>query len=124
MGAPPGNANAPLAKGRRDTLTGGRGYATCPHSATLTEEMPRIHAHFAREVCAGCGAFIRWLPRPETLARRQMNVARLARLLVCSGLSNWEQQFVRSLSRQKKFSPKQEAVLGRIYRESFGGAAL
>jgi hypothetical protein len=45
MAAPPGKANAPLAKGRRDKLTCGEGYATCPHSATLTEGMPRGRTH-------------------------------------------------------------------------------
>jgi hypothetical protein len=44
-------------------------YQQCSHSATVSERMPEGHTHHAREVCADCGAFIHWLPKPETLVR-------------------------------------------------------
>jgi hypothetical protein len=76
----------------------------CLHSVTVIEQTPAGYFHCARE-------------------RRRLNMARVARLLTCPGLSSWETGFVRSLSRQTKFSPRQEAVLGRIYRQFFGGPA-
>jgi hypothetical protein len=53
-----------------------------------------------------------------------MDCAMLAKLLTAEGLSTWEARFVESLARQKKFSPKQEQCLGRLYRRNFGGPAL
>ena len=46
----PLHANAPLAKGRRDKLTGGREYSACSHSATVTGRMPPAHALATREI--------------------------------------------------------------------------
>jgi hypothetical protein len=47
---PPENANAPLAKGRRGELTGGREYSSCYHDATVTGRMPPAHALATREI--------------------------------------------------------------------------
>jgi hypothetical protein len=73
--APPGNANAPLAKGRRDRLTGGRGYAACPHSATITERFPGGVPHYSHEVCVACGRHLRWHPKPRNVERRKLLAA-------------------------------------------------
>ena len=40
----PLKANAPLAKGRRDKLTGAREYSVCAHAATFVERRPPVHA--------------------------------------------------------------------------------
>jgi hypothetical protein len=42
---------------------------------------------------------------------------KLAKLAMCSELSAWEQNFVRSVSRQRKLSPKQEALVERLYAQ-------
>ena len=125
---PPGNGEAALGDAATpEKLTGllqssfRSAFAqVCPHTATGTERLPGNHAHYAREVCKKCGHFVRWVPSPQSVQRRRMNVASVARLLTIKGLTSWEVTFLRSLSRRKKFSPKQEAVLDRIYREFFG----
>ena len=58
---PPGNANAALAKRRREKLTGlpkdnsGHFFTqACGHPATRTERLPDNHPHFARLTCVIC----------------------------------------------------------------------
>jgi hypothetical protein len=114
MAAPPGNANAPLAKGRREKLTGGGGYAVCPHSAIFSELAPAGHLHHAAERCADCGAYIRRLPKPETVERRRLNVLRLKDLTRCARLSSWERAFVRSVSQLGRVSPRQQRVVDSL----------
>jgi len=114
MTAPPGNANAPLAKGRRYKLTGGREYSACPHSATFSELLPPGHLHYAEERCAACGSHLRWLPRPETVQRRRLNAFRLARLAMCDGLTSWERHFVGKVSQRKRVSPRQQEIIDRL----------
>ena len=92
-------------------------HRTCPHLATLMERMPAGYLHHAAVRCAACGAFVRWLEKPETAERRRLNGFKLAKLAMCSELSAWEQNFVRSVSRQQKLSPKQEALVERLYAQ-------
>ena len=123
--APPGNANAPLAKGRRENLTGqaedksGCSFAQvrhqpCTHPVTRTERFPGGVPHYSHEVCAMCGRHVRWFPKSATIERRRLNALRLARLGMCSTLSPWERQFVRDVSQQRKLSPKQSALVERL----------
>jgi hypothetical protein len=114
MSAPPGNANAPLAKGRRDKLTGGAGYGSCPHSATFSGLLPAGNLHYGAERCARCGSHLRWLPRPENVERRRLNAFRLARLAMCERLTSWQRSFVRSVSQRRKVSPKQQQIIDRL----------
>jgi hypothetical protein len=108
------NANAPLAKGRHNKLTGGIEYDACSHSATVTERMPEGHNHYAAERCADCGAFLRWLPKPETVERRRLNAFRLENLAMCDRLTSWERHFVRDVSQRKRVSPKQQEIIDRL----------
>jgi hypothetical protein len=94
----------------------------CAHKLTVTRYAP-CGIHFAKEVCLQCGAFIRWLPRPQTLERQRLNAFRLAKLAMCDRLSTWERGFVASVAKQKKLSPKQLAVLERLVRRYLGGGA-
>jgi hypothetical protein len=91
----------------------------CRHVATRTERFPGGKPHYAHEVCKTCGRHVRWFPKPATIERRKLNAFKLARLLMAEGLSDWERQFVKSLQRQaqKKFSPKQQAMLDRLVTE-------
>ena len=114
MNAPPGNANAALAKRRREKLSDARAYHVCSHNATVTEQMPRGHIHHAREVCTHCGVFIRWLPKPETIERRRLNGFKLAKLAMCDRLTSWERHFVRDRSQRKRVSPKQQEIIDRL----------
>ena len=121
MNSPPGNANAPLAKGRREKLTGltqsNSGVSisqACKHRATVTQQEPPGATHFSSEICLNCGAFVRWLPKPSTIERRTLNSFRLARLGMCEGLSPWQRRFVRDVSQQRKLSPKQQQIIDRL----------
>jgi hypothetical protein len=83
--------------------------------------MPEGSLHYARLSCAICGRFLRWLPRPETIERQRVSAFRLARLAMCSLLSDWERSFVRDVSRLRKLSPKQQAVIDQLYAECLEG---
>ena len=89
-------------------------YFACTHSATRVELLPVGNVHHRREVCSICGAFIRWLPRPETVERRRLNGYRLARLGMCPSLNRWEANFVQSASQCKKISRRQQAIVDRL----------
>jgi len=110
----PLNANAPLAKGRREKLSNATAYHVCSHKATVNEQMARGDTHHAREVCTDCGVFIRWVPKPETLERRRLNICRIAKLSMQGGLSDREREFVASVSKLKRWSPRQQACFDRL----------
>ena len=78
--------------------------------------MPQESRHYAKLNCADCGAFLKFLPRPENVERRKLNGFRLAKLQMCPGLNAWERQFIDSLAKQgnNKLTPKQQAVLDRM----------
>jgi len=85
--------------------------AYCAHTKTRTEPAPAGSRHHAALKCAACGAFLRWLPRPENVECRKLNGFKLAKLQMHPGLTAWERQFAASLARQgNKFTPKQQAV--------------
>src|SRR5690348_4839685 len=89
--------------------------AYCAHNATRTVLLPTGSRHHARLECAGCRAFLKFLPRPENIERRKLVGEQIARLAVNPRLTGWERQFVGSLARQAgKLSPRQQEVLERI----------
>ena len=92
------------------------GVLKCAHSVTKTELNPPGSEHFGTLRCAECGAFLRFVPKPKNVERRQLNAYRLTKLQMCSGLNDWERQFIDSLAKQgnNKLTPKQEAVLERL----------
>jgi len=63
----------------------------CGHPATVIQSESPESLHYARELCANCGRFIRWLPKPETVEHRTFNAFRLAKLGMCVALNAWEQ---------------------------------
>jgi hypothetical protein len=92
------------------------GALQCAHSATKTElDLPGSE-HYGRLRCADCGAFLRFVPKPKNVERRQLNCYRLARLQMCPGLNSWEREFIDSLAKQgsTKFTPKQQAAFDRL----------
>jgi hypothetical protein len=94
----------------------------CRHNTTRVEQMPPGSAHLAREVCATCGCWLRWLPKPQTIERRTLNAFRLARLGMCEGLSKWERSFVHHVSQQRKLSPRQQVLVARLCTQYLEGA--
>jgi hypothetical protein len=93
----------------------------CRHGTTRVELMPQGHMHHARVICALCGRFLRWLPRPETIERERVNAFKLAKLAMCEGLSKWERSFVHHVSQQRKLSPKQQALLVQLCTQYLEG---
>jgi hypothetical protein len=93
----------------------------CEHRATVTKQEPPGATHFSREICLECGAFVRWLPKPSTIERRTLNSFCLARLGMCEGLSDWERRFVRDVSKRRKLSPRQQALVERLCEGYLGG---
>jgi len=97
-------------------MNGYRGISTgvlqCAHSVTKTELDPPGSEHYGRLRCAECNAFLRFVPKPRNVERRQLNGFRLAKLQMCDDLTPWEHQFVDSLVKlgNNKLSPKQQAV--------------
>jgi hypothetical protein len=88
--------------------------------------------HHAKEVCADCGIFIRWLPKPETVERQKQN-AEILTALAKKPLPEWEREFVRTLATHKNISPKQQKILlqlkdtylkGILANDRFNGESL
>jgi hypothetical protein len=94
----------------------------CAHPVTRTERFPGGQPHYAHEVCVACGRHLRWHPKPRNDERRKLLAAYVARLAMCERLTNWEKGFVASVSKQRNLSPKQEAIIGRLYRQRWGSA--
>lgn len=95
----------------------------CSHSVTKTELDPPGSEHYGRLRCARCDAFLRFVPKPKSVERRQLNGLRLAKLQMCPGLNGWERQFVDSLAKvgNSKLTPKQQAVFDRLCLTHFDG---
>jgi hypothetical protein len=119
--APLGNANAPLAKGRREKLlelaqSNSRSAFPqgCQHRFRRVEFLPPGSTHHAKEICDDCGAFLGWAAKLENLERRLGDSCRIAKLLMRPDLTVWERNFLKSIGTQKKLSPKQQAVVDRL----------
>lgn len=89
----------------------------CPHLRTNIIPTPET-IHHAKECCADCGRFLRWLPKPETLERVKQNQEHLRQLeLARERLTEWECSFILSLQKKGlKFSPKQQEILDRLVK--------
>jgi hypothetical protein len=88
----------------------------CEHGDTRVEQLAS-GPHFAKEICTDCGRVLRWIPKPQTIARQQFNALRLVKLAMHSGLSPWERAFIDNISKRRKLSPKQQALLDRLVRQ-------
>lgn len=88
----------------------------CKHTnerITLTPDGP----HYAKKTCASCNAFIAWLPKPETAAKRQEILDRLGRIAAFP-LKGWNKTFIEDmLTRNGKTSPRQLEQIERIESE-------
>ena len=115
---PPGNASAPLAKGRHAELNGERDYHPCSHSATFTEFLPAGRFHYAEEVCATCRRHVKWIPRPENIERRRHFALQLEQLAKRPDLNQWERSFLANISRLNgKLSPRQTLKFQELCRK-------
>ena len=81
-------------------------FPDCKHSVVQTVPTPELQ-HFAKEVCADCGAFLRWLPKPETLERQKERQTQIEELRATGKLSDWEREFLATIIAKRTLSPKQ-----------------
>ena len=96
---------------------------SCTHPVTRTERFPGGMPHYSHEVCVACGRHLRWHPKPRNVERRKLLAAYVARLLMVEGLTSWEATFLRSMSKRRRLSPKQEAIVERLCRQCLEGAS-
>jgi hypothetical protein len=96
---------------------------SCQHDSKVLVRLPAEQLHYAKELCEHCGAFFRWILRPENLEAQRLRAARIARLAMCEALNDWERGFVASVSKFRKLSPKQVAVLDRLFTHYLKGGA-
>lgn len=95
--------------------------AECQHESVKFTPTPHL-SHYGREDCAACGKFLRWAPRPETIAQRGRNFDTIS-ALQSAELSAWETSFIESLLRQgNKLTPKQQEVLNKL-AQKYGKAS-
>jgi len=87
----------------------------CQHDTKVLVKLAPDSPHYAQEICEVCGAFVRWIPRPENLETQRLRAERIAKLSKCDGLTDWERGFVASVSKFRKLSPKQAAVIDRLF---------
>jgi hypothetical protein len=101
------------------------GVPYCTHTSTTTELLPQTSRHYAKLKCVACGAFLKFLPRPENVERRKLNGFRLTRLQMHPGLKPWEREFIDSLANQgsHKLTPKQQAAFNRLCLTYLDGRA-
>lgn len=92
----------------------------CQHHRLDVVETPE-GPHYAKEVCADCGRFIKWLPKPENLQKIKDTQDRLRILWKYHDLTAWEKQFLMSIEKAGcRCSPKQQAVLESIWSKYAG----
>src|SRR6516165_10678401 len=71
----------------------------CQHDTKVLVRLAPDSPHYAREICEVCGAFVRWILRPENLETQRLRAERIAKLSRCDGLTDWERGFVASVSK-------------------------
>lgn len=94
----------------------------CEHLNTKEELVPQPGPHYKQLVCADCGVHIRYLARPENLARWRANSIKIEKLLALDMmLEPWEASFIQKISnfRNGKLSPRQQDVLEEVYQTHF-----
>lgn len=85
--------------------------------------MPSYHPHYAALKCGECDQFLIWQQKPETEGKRRDIAIRIDKTRTnLDRLTQWEQEFIGNLARQKKLSPRQMEVLANI-ESRLGGAA-
>jgi len=86
----------------------------CEHEATRNVMEPPNSVHYAREICQNCDRVLRWIAKPETIARHRVTALRITQLMMTGSLSEWEKGFLRSIATQRKLSPRQLALLDKL----------
>ena len=86
----------------------------CTHEKTRINVLPQGSKHYAKEECADCGRYIRFVPFPETLAKREENKRRL-KILQGMPQDEWTKGFLATFP--EKPSPKQQAVFDKKWEE-------
>src|SRR5215813_7090319 len=94
-------------------------FPECSHQNTETV-LEKSGPHYARELCAECRKFLRWLPNPKTVEQQERNDKILTGLAKVPNLNDWERRFVREVVTHKHISPKQQGQLN-LLRDKYLG---
>lgn len=83
----------------------------CGSNLIKIVEMPPDHVHKFKKVCIKCNAFISWYQYPfgEILSNNLL----IDELMKCN-LSYYNTQFLNSIMKLKKLSPKQQAYFNKL----------
>lgn len=93
---------------------------SCDHQSVTVVLTPQ-GPHHSKEVCATCGKFIRWLPKPETLERNKQTMRNIEFLSDRKSLNDWERTFLDSIKTvAPKLSPKQLDKLEEVCKRHGG----
>jgi hypothetical protein len=93
----------------------------CEHANTRVEYLAS-GPHHGKEICTDCGHLLRWITKPANVERQHTNAFRIAKLSMSGSLTSWERGFVKSVSQQRKLSPRQQACLDKLYAERLEGS--
>lgn len=100
----------------------GKQCPSCRSTEITIVQMPKGTAHYAALRCGQCDCFLGWMQKPETEEKRRDLVVRIDKLIKAPGLTQWEKEFLLSLKKQKKLSPRQAEVLAKV--EAKGSALV
>lgn len=95
----------------------------CESTKITIVQMPKGVAHYAALRCGQCDCFLGWMQKPETEEKRRDLAARIDKLVKAPELTQWEKEFLLSLKKQKKLSPRQAEVLAKV-EAKVGGALV
>lgn len=92
----------------------------CGSLEQKTVILPDSHIHYARLECAGCEKWVKWLPSPQTIQKRAIDMATIRLLAQVEDISlpDWDAQLIMScidrLKDDKSLTPNQAEQLSRI----------
>lgn len=82
--------------------------------STKQKKGERKGPHYASLRCAECDRFIKWEPKPTTVAKRQQQQQTVNYLLQAKGLTDREREFLETVRSKDKLLPRQQEVLANI----------
>jgi hypothetical protein len=99
-------------------------HTVCPHCGSFAIEKicgaREPTNHYGRLVCSDCGRWLAWVPNPEITELINQRNLYIDGLLQYSGISSWEQTFLRSIKGRRWLSDKQQLKFDEISTRLIG----
>jgi hypothetical protein len=93
----------------------------CLHPHTKLEHLPPGQEHFAVLKCAACDAWMRFIPHPCSVSRRQRNAININKISQISALTDWEKGFCEGIRQNPRPTPRQQALLDQLVAKYLEG---